>query len=98
MQVERGSWREQSCRGSSGGRVSNTWVTCPRDRDTPSKGGLILDTLSRSCDLESVSSISPPFEGVSRSRGQVSHVFLTRPPLEPRHDCSRHDPRSTCMC
>ena len=25
--------------------MSNTWVTCPRDRDTPSKGGLILDTL-----------------------------------------------------
>ncbi len=30
---------------SSGARVSNTWVTCPRDRDTLSKGRLRLDTL-----------------------------------------------------
>ncbi len=30
---------------SSGARVSNTWVTYPGDRDTPSKGGLRLDTL-----------------------------------------------------
>ena len=31
--------------------MSNTWVTCPRVRDTPSKGGLILDTFLGSQDL-----------------------------------------------
>src|SRR3989338_9115793 len=51
MQVERGSWCEQSCRDPSGARVSNTWVTCPRVRDTPPKGGLILDTFLGSQDL-----------------------------------------------
>ena len=27
--------------------MSNTWVTCPRVRDNPSKDGLIPDTSSR---------------------------------------------------
>ncbi len=32
--------------GESGGRVSNTLVTCLEDRDNPSKGGLIPDVLT----------------------------------------------------
>ncbi len=32
--------------GESGGRVSNTLVTCPKDRDNPSKEGLIPDVLA----------------------------------------------------
>src|SRR5690606_29740712 len=34
------------------------------------------------CDQEGTSGISPPFEGLSRSPGQVPHVLLTRSPLE----------------
>ena len=34
--------------GPSGERVSNTWVTCPRDRDNSSKGLLIPDNLLES--------------------------------------------------
>ncbi len=29
----------------SGERVSNTWATCPRERDNPGKLGLIPDVL-----------------------------------------------------
>ncbi len=32
--------------GESGGRVSNTLVTCLEDRDNPSKEGLIPDVLT----------------------------------------------------
>ena len=32
--------------GQSRERVSNTWVTCPDDRDNPRKLGLIPDVLS----------------------------------------------------
>ena len=31
--------------GQSRERVSNTWVTCPDDRDNPGKPGLIPDVL-----------------------------------------------------
>ena len=40
MQVE----RESPFGGEySGERVSNTWVTCPKERDNPGKPGLIPD-------------------------------------------------------
>ncbi len=48
------------------------------------------------------SSISHPFEWLSSSRGQVSHVLLTSPPL--RHQSSHPEgwsvqlDRTTCMC
>ncbi len=48
------------------------------------------------------SSISHPFEWLSSSRGQVSHVLLTSPPL--RHRSSHPEgwsvqlDRTTCMC
>ena len=47
MQV--GRWGEQS--NHSGGRVSNTWVTYPRDGDNTSKEVLIPDDITRSHDL-----------------------------------------------
>lgn len=31
--------------GSSGARVSNTWVICPEDRYNPAKAGLIPDVI-----------------------------------------------------
>src|SRR5690606_35898306 len=37
--------------GPSGGRVSNTWVTCPSDGDNPGKPGLIPDTAAWLHDL-----------------------------------------------
>ena len=41
--------------------------------------------------------INTPFEVVSRGRGQVAHVLLTRPPLESLNSKLPNDPRSTCM-
>ena len=41
--------------------------------------------------------INTPFEVVSRSRGQVAHVLLTRPPLEYLNSKLPSYPRSTCM-
>ncbi len=36
---------EDSTESISGGRVSNTWVTCPEDEDNGWKHALILDGL-----------------------------------------------------
>src|SRR5690606_40266091 len=49
MQVGRGNGRKPSggSPGPSGGRVSNTWVTCLSDRDNTGKPVLIPDTLFR---------------------------------------------------
>ncbi len=41
----------------------------------------IAALIKRSCDLNMLRSIRPPFEGVSSAEGQVSHVLLTRLPL-----------------
>ena len=54
--------------------------------------------LSKPCGPKNVSSISLPFERVSRTQGQVAHVLLTRTPLEAPLYCYRSAPRSTCMC
>ena len=35
-----------ACGCSSGERVSNTWVTCPNDRDNPGKPGLIPNVVT----------------------------------------------------
>ena len=37
--------------GQSRERVSNTWVTCPEDRDNPRKLGLIPDVVRRPHDF-----------------------------------------------
>ena len=45
---------------------------------------------------EVISSIRPSFPGLSQSAGQITHVLLTRSPLE---YSSKLEPfRSTCMC
>ena len=43
MQVERGMLESLLSNISSGGRVSNTWETCPSDWDNFGKPELILD-------------------------------------------------------
>jgi hypothetical protein len=45
MQVERSLTKSLLLIKLSGGRVSNTWVTCPTARDTIGKLMLIPDTL-----------------------------------------------------
>ena len=46
------------------------------------------------CGQKEVSGISPRFRGLSQSPGQVTHVLLTRSPLE----YPEGPFRSTCMC
>ena len=43
-----------------------------------------------------LSGIRPSFPGLSRSAGQITHVLLTRSPLE--YPCKQGPFRSTCMC
>ena len=43
-----------------------------------------------------LSGIRPSFPGLSRSAGQITHVLLTRSPLE--YPCKQEPFRSTCMC
>ncbi len=43
-----------------------------------------------------LSGIRPSFPGLSRSAGQITHVLLTRSPLE--YQCKHWPFRSTCMC
>ena len=47
--------------------------------------------LTWTCDLVGTSGISPSFLGLSRSSGQVSHVLLTRSPLDLHQYCYRMD-------
>ena len=54
-----------------------------RPRDPP---GASEHFLTKSCGSVGVSGISPSFLGLSRSPGQVSHVLLTRSPLD-LHQC-----------
>jgi hypothetical protein len=46
---------------------------------------------------ELVSGIRPSFPGLSRCRGQVAHVLLTRSPLGTNPVLPPGGPRSTCM-
>ena len=46
---------------------------------------------SQTCDAMGISGISPSFLGLSRSPGQVSHVLLTRSPLDLHRCCHRMD-------
>jgi len=46
MQVERGSFSD----GSSGGRLSKTWLTCPTEGDTAGKLALKPHTVSGDSD------------------------------------------------
>jgi hypothetical protein len=59
-----------------------------RPRDPP---GASEHFLISTCDEMGVSGISPSFLGLSRSPGQVSHVLLTRSPLDLHRCCHRMD-------
>ena len=48
------------------------------------------------CEQARISRISYPFKQLSRRRGQVTHVLLTRSPLIHPSKLELH--RSTCMC
>jgi hypothetical protein len=63
--------------------------------------GLIQKRVSpfftRTFDPVTISGINPSFPGLSQTFGQITHVLLTRAPLENTSTEASVIPRSTCM-